>query len=86
MYDFECGECGERFEALVGVEERTQRCPACGADGAERRLTSFAYSRQPSAEKRRRMEDKRGTDRDGARQRFKRDLGRARKRAGGPGS
>lgn len=83
MYDWECGSCGERFERLEAPGTETTSCPACGADGATRRFTTFALSRQPTAGQRRRMEDARGTDRDGARQRFKADMARRRDRKGG---
>ena len=54
------------------------------AKHASRRLSSFGLSRQPTAAQKRRMEDRRGIDRDGARRRFKRDLARNRERK--PGS
>ncbi len=78
IYEFECDECGERFEGLVAAGTELAPCRACGAPGARRVFSSFAYGRQPTANQRRRMEDKRGTDRDGARQRFKQSLARAR--------
>jgi putative FmdB family regulatory protein len=84
IYEFECGECGERFEQLVSAGTERADCPACGAAGAERRLSSFGLTRQPTPGQRRRMEDKRGIDRDGARRRFKADLARNRERK--PGS
>jgi putative FmdB family regulatory protein len=84
IYEFECGECGERFEELVAAGTESAACPACGATGAPRRLSSFAPTRQPTAAQRRRMEDRRGIDRDGARQRFKRNLAERRERK--PGS
>ena len=80
IYEFECGSCGERFEELVPAGTDRVACRACGADGAERRLSSFALSRQPTAGQRRRMEDARGTNRDGARQRFKQSMDKARGR------
>ncbi len=80
IYEFECGRCGERFERLVAAATETAVCPACGAAGAGRRLSPFGLSRQPTANQRRRMEDRRGTDRDGARQRFKRSVSKARER------
>jgi putative FmdB family regulatory protein len=87
IYEFECGECGELFEELVPAGTERVACRACGADGAQRKLSSFALSRQPTANQRRRMEDARGTNRDGARQRFKQGLAksRARKPGGGAG-
>jgi putative FmdB family regulatory protein len=78
IYEFECGECGERFEELVPAGTEQATCPNCGTAGAERRLSSFGLSRQPTAGQRRRMEDARGTNRDGARQRFKQGLSKAR--------
>lgn len=47
IYEFECEDCGARFEDLVGAEG-TAACPACGA-GRARRLYSTVSppSRQP---------------------------------------
>ena len=42
MYEFRCGACGERFEALVSVGTTTEECRACGAPGAERVLSAQA--------------------------------------------
>ncbi len=84
IYEFECAACGERFEELAPLGTEDASCPACGTAGAQRRLSSFGLSRQPTPNQRRRMEDKRGTNRDGARQRFKADLARRRERK--PGS
>jgi putative FmdB family regulatory protein len=80
IYEFECGACGERFERLVDIGTETATCTNCGAAGAERKLSSFGLTRQPTPGQRRRMEDARGTNRDGARQRFQKtlDTGRAR--------
>ena len=87
IYEFECAECGERFEELSAAGTEAATCPACGAEGAERRLSSFGLTRQPTGNQRRRMEDRRGTNRDGARQRFKENLSRTRgKRPPGGGS
>ncbi|MFN8151275.1 MAG: zinc ribbon domain-containing protein [Solirubrobacterales bacterium] len=86
IYEFECAECGERFEELSAAGTETATCPACGAAGAERRLSSFGLSRQPTANQRRRMEDKRGTDRGGAKKRFTQNLARARDRRPGGGT
>lgn len=80
IYEWECGECGERFEELAPAAAVSTTCRACGAGGARRRLSSFAFSRQSTPSQRRRMEDKRGIDRDGARQRFKESLARRRER------
>jgi putative FmdB family regulatory protein len=83
IYEFECGACGERFEELMAAGTATATCPACGTDGAKRRLSSFGLTNQPTVAQRRRMEDRRGTSRDGARQRFKSDLARRRERKPG---
>jgi putative FmdB family regulatory protein len=80
IYEFECGECGERFEQLVPAGTGSAVCPACGAPGAERRLSAFGLTRQPTPAQKRRMDDRRGVDRDGARQRFKANLARTRER------
>ncbi len=39
IYEFECEECGARFEELVGVAAPPPACPACGS-GPTRRLLS----------------------------------------------
>lgn len=80
IYEFECEACGERFDQLAAVGTDSAECPACGASGAPRRFSSFAFSRQPTAAQRRRREDKRGVGRDGARERFKQRLSKARER------
>lgn len=80
IYEFECDACGARFEALVDAGAEAETCRECGAEGARRRFSSFATSRQLTANQRRRLEDKRGTGRDGARQRFEQSLSRARER------
>jgi len=78
IYEFECLSCGHRFEELVGshvgVETGDVRCPECSAADVER-LLSKDYSpihRQMTPNQRRRLEDARGTDRGGAKERFRR--------------
>jgi putative FmdB family regulatory protein len=39
VYEFECEECGNRFEELTSSEAGSPACPACGA-GRSRRLLS----------------------------------------------
>jgi len=77
IYEFVCKSCDCRFEELVGshvgVGEEDVRCPECGSDQVERQL-STAYApihRQMTPNQRRRLEQKRGTDRGGAKERFK---------------
>jgi putative FmdB family regulatory protein len=78
IYEFECRECGHRFEELVGshvgLETADVRCPECGTAEAERQLSnSYAPIRhRMTPNQRRRLEDKRGTNRDGAKERFRR--------------
>jgi putative FmdB family regulatory protein len=83
IYEFECAACGERFEELTAAGTEAATCPACGVEGAQRRLSSFGLTRQPTPAQRRRMEDRRGTNRDGARQRFKADMAKRRERGRG---
>lgn len=81
IYEFECGSCGARFEGLVDAGTEATECAECGAPGAERRMSMFGViSRQPTAGQRRRMEDKRGTNRGGARARWQGSMDRARAR------
>ena len=86
IYEFECRSCGHRFEELVGshvgMEIDEVACPECDVKDAERLLsTSYApLHRQLTPNQRRRIEDKRGTDRGGAKERFKRERA-AKKRA-----
>ncbi len=77
IYEFACQSCGHRFEELVGshvgVDATEVTCPECGASKIER-LVSTSYAplqRQMTPNQRRRLEDKRGVDRGGARERFK---------------
>ncbi len=88
LYEFACLSCGHRFEELVGThvgtEESAVRCPQCG--GEPERLLSGSFTpthRQLTPNQRRRSEDKRGTDRGGAMERFRKQ--RASERRSGPG-
>ncbi len=77
IHEYACQSCGHRFEELVGshvgVEAAEVACPDCGSAKTERLLpTSYApLHRQLTPNQRRRLEDKRGTDRGGAKERFK---------------
>ena len=95
IYEFACRSCGHCFEELVGshvgVELSEVVCPECGFEEAERLLsTSYApLQRQMTPNQRRRLEDARGTDRGGAKERFKRQRAAekrtaARRSGGGP--
>jgi putative FmdB family regulatory protein len=47
IYEFECEDCGARFEELVGAEA-TAACPACGAQRTRRLYSAVAPpGRQP---------------------------------------
>jgi putative FmdB family regulatory protein len=79
IYEFDCSACGARFERLVDAGTEVAPCAECGAEDAVRLMSSFsAPVRQMTANQRRRAEDKRGTDRDGARNRWRQSLKRAR--------
>jgi len=93
IYEFACGSCGERFEELVGSHvgtgEGDVRCPRCGSGEIER-VASSGYApvhRQLTAGEKRRLEQRRGIDRGGAKQRFREQRAAARKakRGGGRG-
>jgi len=77
IYEYACESCGHRFEELVGsyagASEAGVKCPECGRERIERLIsTSYApVHRQMTPGQRRRLEDKRGIDRGGAKQRFK---------------
>jgi putative FmdB family regulatory protein len=44
LYEFDCRECGARFEKLVpkAGETRGLKCPACGGRRLEERISAFA--------------------------------------------
>jgi putative FmdB family regulatory protein len=52
MYEFRCGACGERFEALVVAGTDVVECRSCGEGGAERVLSApsapFGLVKTPS--------------------------------------
>jgi putative FmdB family regulatory protein len=39
IYEFECGECGNRFEELVSSKGPAPACPSCGSTSATRRYS-----------------------------------------------
>jgi putative FmdB family regulatory protein len=86
IYEFQCPACGNRFERLAGAGTESAECPQCGAKDASRVLSAPAPAHRlvKSPGTTRRMEDKRGVSRDGAKQRFKEQRARE-KRAGGRG-
>ena len=85
MYEFVCRECGRRFERLARAGTEAERCPDCGSEDARRVLSAVAPTPRlvKSAGTARRMEDKRGTDRGGAMERFRKQRAKEKKRGGG---
>jgi putative FmdB family regulatory protein len=60
IYEFECEECGERFEELVAAGVEVSPCPACGTREARRLLSQVSPpGRQPRGSKARSGESKR---------------------------
>jgi putative FmdB family regulatory protein len=48
VYEFECEECGERFEELTPSETLSLACPACGSKQTRRLLSPVSPAgRQP---------------------------------------
>jgi putative FmdB family regulatory protein len=67
IYEFECEECGARFEELMGAGE-TAACTACGSERTRRLYSEVSPpGRQPRGAKVRADESRR-RDREGARQ------------------
>ena len=92
IYEFECLSCAHLFEELVGSHVGRQtadvRCPECGSAKLERLMSSSyaATHRQMTPNQRRRLEDTRGVDRGGAKERFKRQRAAERRGAERRGS
>jgi putative FmdB family regulatory protein len=87
LYEFACRRCGHRFEELVGPhvgnDASDVSCPSCGAADPERLISGYATTRGLTPNQKRRLEDKRGVDRDGARKRFAARRQAARRGRGG---
>lgn len=85
LYEFKCRSCGHRFEELIGhhgADADKVKCPECEAERPQRLISSYApINQQLTAKQKRRIEDKRGTNRGGAKQRFKQQ--RSAERRGG---
>ena len=84
MYEFDCPSCGQRYERLVDAGTEREDCPECGA-AADRVLSNVAPPARlaKSGATARRMEDKRGTDRGGAMDRFRKQRAKEKKLGGG---
>jgi len=48
LFEYECRECGQRFEALVQGTKRPA-CPECGSEDLEKLLSSFGFGSGSSA-------------------------------------
>jgi putative FmdB family regulatory protein len=61
IYEFECEECGGRFEELVEAGAEDIACPVCGSRRSRRRLSPVSPpGRQPRGASVRSDESKRG--------------------------
>jgi putative FmdB family regulatory protein len=60
IYEFECEECGERFEELVASTEAAVVCSACGSARTRRLISQVSPpGRQPRGAKVRSSESRR---------------------------
>jgi putative FmdB family regulatory protein len=74
IYEFECEQCGSRFDELVAAEATAPPCPSCGARRSRRLLSTVAPpGRQPRGAKVRSDESRRGEREAGHRERLARD-------------
>ena len=46
IYEFECSQCGARFEELVRAEQ-TAPCPECKSSDVQRRYSQISEGRVP---------------------------------------
>ena len=70
IYEFECEECGRRFEELLGAGG-TAPCPDCGSERVRRLVSPVSPpSRQPRGPAVRSDESKRGEREAGHRERL----------------
>lgn len=46
LYEYQCLDCGERFEKLVPISKRDEEadCPLCGGSDTQRVISVFAVS------------------------------------------
>ncbi len=42
IYEYRCRSCGALFETLVRRSDEAVRCPECGADAPEKRISAHA--------------------------------------------
>jgi putative FmdB family regulatory protein len=77
IYEFECEQCGRRFDELLAAEDRPPPCPTCGSDAVRRRLSDFSPpGRQPRGPGVRGEEARRREREAGHRERLARDRAR----------
>jgi putative FmdB family regulatory protein len=75
VYEFECEECGSRFDELVAVDASPPPCPRCASVRVRRMFSALAPpGRQPRGAKVRSDESRRGEREAGHRERLARDL------------
>lgn len=49
IYEYVCGKCGHGFEHLHNTSDLSApACPACGAPGPEKVMSSFSMNANPS--------------------------------------
>jgi putative FmdB family regulatory protein len=44
LYDYECLDCGERFEALVLHSSKSPACPGCQSGNLEQLISMFSVN------------------------------------------
>lgn len=51
IYSYECKDCGQEFDLLVGIGEGAEelRCQKCGSRNLERKFSSFAVRMESSS-------------------------------------
>ncbi len=82
IYEFECEECGARFDELVDAGGGPPPCPRCGSEGARRLLSGISPpGRQPRGAAVRSDESRRREREAAHQERLARD--RARRSPGG---
>ena len=42
IYEYDCSDCGERFEIFVRSSDQKLLCPECQSENIARRLSTFA--------------------------------------------
>jgi putative FmdB family regulatory protein len=50
LYDFECADCGERFEALILHNSGSPVCPSCKSQNLEQLISMFSVNSENTRE------------------------------------